>query len=147
MSKQYLQTHTVPDAHPTDIFSLAVTPSQLISASGSSNIKVHSTGAGSTIHPDSAAEENPFPEVQVLEKAHPLGCHHVCAASEGGALASVGFEGDVKLWCASEDGSWAQKGCIKGASFAFPLGLQYQERPQTDTDLPAQARRLASTGL
>lgn len=114
MSKQYLQTHTVPQAHPTDIFSLAVTPTQLISASGSSSIKVHSTATGSTIHSDSAAEENPFPETQVLEKAHQLGCHHVCAASEGGVLASVGFEGDVKLWAAGEDGSWAEKGCIKG---------------------------------
>ena len=114
MSKQYLQTHTIPSAHPTDIFSLAVTPTQLISASGSSSIRIHSTAAGSTINPESATDENPFPEAQVLEKAHSLGCHHVCAASEGGVLASVGFEGDVKLWAASEDGMWSAKGCIKG---------------------------------
>jgi superkiller protein 8 len=114
MSKQYLQMHTIPQAHPTDIFSLAATPTQLISASGSSSIRIHSTASGSNFNPENATEENPFPEVQVLEKAHALGCHHVCAASEGGVLASVGFEGDVKLWTESEDGMWAEKGCIKG---------------------------------
>ena len=49
-----------------------------------------------------------------MEKSHSLGCHHVCAAREGGVFASVGFEGDVKLWSAGEDGTWAAKGCIKG---------------------------------
>jgi superkiller protein 8 len=117
MSKQYLQTHTIPQAHPTDILSLAVTPTQLISASGSSNIKIHSTTSGSRIDPESTTDENPFPEVQVLDKAHSLGCHHVCAASEGGVLASVGFEGDVKIWVAGEDGIWTAKGCIKGLCF------------------------------
>jgi superkiller protein 8 len=114
MSKQYLQTHTIPQAHPTDIFSLAVTPTQLISTSGSSTIKIHSTTSGGNINPESATDENPFPEVQVLEKAHSLGCHHVCAASEGGAFASVGFEGDVKLWREGEDGVWAVQGVVKG---------------------------------
>ena len=119
MSKQYLQTHTVPQAHQTDIYSLAVTPTQLISASGSSTIKIHSTASGGSINPESATEENPFPEVQALEKSHSLGCHHVCAASEGGVFASVGFEGDVKLWSAGEDGTWTAKGCIKGLWFAL----------------------------
>lgn len=115
MSKQYLQTHTIPSAHPTDIFSLAATPTQLISASGSSSISIHSTALGSTINHESATEENPFPEAQLLEKAHSLGCHHVCAASEGGAFASVGFEGDVKLWSSEgESGEWAMKGVVKG---------------------------------
>lgn len=117
MSKQYLQTHTIPSAHPTDIFSLAVTPTQLISASGSSSVRIHSTASGATINPESASDEDPFPEDQVLEKAHSLGCHHVCAAREGGVMASVGFEGDVKLWSAGEDGEWGLKGCIKGVSF------------------------------
>jgi superkiller protein 8 len=122
MSKQYLQTHTIPQAHPTDIYSLAVTPTQLISASGSSTIKIHSTVSGGAINPESATDENPFPEVQVLEKSHSLGCHHVCAAREGGVFASVGFEGDVKLWSAGEDGTWTVKGCIKGLWFAFAGG-------------------------
>ena len=119
MSKQYLQTHTIPQAHPTDIYSLAVTPTQLISASGSSTIRIHSTVSGGSINPESATDENPFPEVQVLEKSHSLGCHHVCAAREGGVFASVGFEGDVKLWSAGEDGTWAAKGCIKGLWIAL----------------------------
>lgn len=114
MSKQFLQTHTIPLAHPTDIFSLAVTPTQLISVSGSSSIRIHSTTSGGNINPESATDENPFPEAQVLEKAHSLGCHHVCAASEGGVFASVGFEGDVKLWQMGEEGVWVAKGCVKG---------------------------------
>lgn len=116
MSKQYLQTHSVPSAHPTDIFSLAVTPNQLISASGSSSIKIHSTASShSSIDPENASDENPFPEAQVLEKAHPLGCHHVCAASEGGVFASVGFEGDVRVWeKTGEEEGWRVRGCIKG---------------------------------
>lgn len=114
MSKQYLQTHTIPSAHPTDIFSLAATPTQVISASGSSSIKIHSTSLGSAINHESATEENPFPEAQILEKAHSLGCHHVCTASEGGTFASVGFEGDVKLWSSEEGGAWTMKGVVKG---------------------------------
>jgi superkiller protein 8 len=128
MSKQYLQMHTIPQAHPTDIFSLAATPTQLISASGSSSIRIHSTASGSNFNPENATEENPFPEVQVLEKAHALGCHHVCAASEGGVLASVGFEGDVKLWTESEDGMWAEKGCIKGLCL-IPVRLYSSDSP------------------
>jgi hypothetical protein len=34
-------------------------------------------------------------------------------------FASVGFEGDVKLWSAGEDGTWTAKGCIKGLWFDF----------------------------
>lgn len=114
MSKQFLQSHTFPSAHATDIFSLAVTPTHLISASGASSLKVHDTSSGSTIHADSGAEENPYPLTQTLDKAHPLGCHHVCAASEGKVMASVGFEGDVKVWEAGEEG-WVEKSVIKGS--------------------------------
>jgi superkiller protein 8 len=124
MSKQYLQTHTIPAAHPTDIFSLAVTPTQLISASGSSSVRIHSTTSGGAINPESATDENPFPEEQVLEKAHSLGCHHVCAAREGGVMASVGFEGDVKLWAAGEDGIWEAKRCIKGLLVVLFVNLR-----------------------
>ena len=45
-------------------------------------------------------------------------CKHK-SASEGGVLASVGFEGDVKLWTESEDGMWAEKGCIKGMCLVY----------------------------
>lgn len=108
-SKQYLQTHTLPDAHPTDIFSLAVTPSQLLSASGSSSIRIHST-KGQIIHADSADEEHPYPLVQTLEKVHPLGCHHICTSLDGKTAASVGFSGELKVWQCDEEGQWSLKG-------------------------------------
>ncbi|EME44523.1 hypothetical protein DOTSEDRAFT_152447 [Dothistroma septosporum NZE10] len=111
MSKQYLQTLTVPDAHPTDIFSLATTPSHLLTASGSSSIKVYST-RGQTIHTESAEDENPYPLVQTLEKVQKLGCHHICTSLDGKVAASVGFRGEVKVWECSEDGAWQEKGEI-----------------------------------
>ena len=112
MSKQYLQTLTIPDAHPTDIFSLATTPSHLLTASGSSSIRIYST-KGQAIHADSTDDENPYPLVQTLEKVHPIGCHHVCASADGHIAASVGFGGEVKIWECSEDGQeWREKGVI-----------------------------------
>ncbi|KAI7549257.1 hypothetical protein KC317_g14619, partial [Hortaea werneckii] len=111
-SKQYLQTHTLADAHPTDIFSLAVTPSQLLSASGSSSIRIHST-KGQAINPESAEDEHPYPLVQTLEKVHPLGCHHVATSGDGRTAASAGFAGELKVWTCTEEGSWEAKGEIK----------------------------------
>lgn len=111
-SKQYLQTLTIPDAHPTDIFSLAVTPSHLLTASGSSSIKIYST-KGQTIHADNADVENPHSLVQTLEHVHKLGCHHVCTSLDGRVAASVGFaDGDLKVWECNEDGVWSEKGQI-----------------------------------
>lgn len=111
-SKQYLQTLTISDAHPTDIFSLAVTPSHLLTASGSSSIKIYST-KGQTIHADSTEDENPYPLVQTLEKVHPLGCHHICTSLDGKLAASVGFAGDLKLWQNDEESDeWREKGQI-----------------------------------
>lgn len=49
-------------------------------------MKVHST-----IDPD-------FPLVQTLGGAHKLGCHHLVSSRSGQKAASVGFEGEVKLW-------------------------------------------------
>ncbi|GAB1731262.1 hypothetical protein NU195Hw_g4232t1 [Hortaea werneckii] len=112
MSKQYLQTHTLADAHPTDIFSLAVTPSQLLSASGSSSIRIHST-KGQAINPESAEDEHPYPLVQTLEKVHPLGCHHIATSGDGRTAASAGFAGELKVWTCSEEGTWEAKGEIK----------------------------------
>ncbi|KAK5131375.1 hypothetical protein LTR08_000978 [Meristemomyces frigidus] len=112
MSKQYLQTHTLPAAHPTDIFSLAVTPSQLLSASGSSSIKIHST-KGQVIHADTAEDEHPYPLVQTLDKVHPLGCHHICTSVDGTTAASAGFSGELKVWSYGEESSeWTLKGEI-----------------------------------
>ncbi|CAK4011467.1 Meiotic recombination rec14 [Lecanosticta acicola] len=112
MSKQYLQTLTIPDAHPTDIFALATTPSHLLTASGSSSIRIYST-KGQTIHADSADDENPYPLAQTLEKVHRLGCHHLCASLDGKIAASAGFSGEIKIWECSEEGQWQEKGEIR----------------------------------
>lgn len=100
-------------AHITDIFSLAVTPTQIISASGSSGLKVHSTA-----DPD-------YPIEQTLEQAHSLGCHHLAASKTGLKLASAGFDGEVKIW-ASVDGPWAEEGKIVGGHF-FHFGGLHEE--------------------
>nr|POE85464.1 meiotic recombination protein rec14 [Quercus suber] len=109
-SKQYLQSHSIADAHPTDIFSLAVTPSQLLSAAGSSSIKIYST-KGQIIHTDSVEDEVPYPLVQTLEKVHPLGCHHICTSLDGKVAASIGFGGELKLWKYNDESAqWASSG-------------------------------------
>ncbi|KAK4166257.1 WD40-repeat-containing domain protein [Cladorrhinum sp. PSN259] len=88
MSKQYLTAHTVDQAHPAEIFSLAPTPTSIISASGSSSLRVHST------------TESTFPLIQTIQNAHKLGCHHVATAKAGlgNVAASVGFGGEIKIW-------------------------------------------------
>jgi len=105
-SKQYLTLHTVESAHPkaSDVFAVAPTSTQLLSASGSSSINVYDT-----TQPD-------FPIIQTLEKAHPLGIHHLVTAREGKArrAASAGFEGKVKIWNQDEDGVWSEYGEIVG---------------------------------
>ncbi|KAH7094561.1 WD repeat-containing protein 61 [Paraphoma chrysanthemicola] len=104
MSKQYLTLHTVESAHPkaSDIFAVAPTSTQLLSASGSSTINVYDT-----TQPD-------FPIIQTLEKAHPLGIHHIVTAREDKArrAASAGFEGKVKIWSQDEEGVWSEDGEI-----------------------------------
>jgi len=94
MSKQYLTTHTVDQAHLTEIFSLAPTPSGILSASGSSNLRFHNT------------TELSFPLQQTISNAHKLGCHHVATArgGVGKVTASVGFGGEIKIWQRKEDG-------------------------------------------
>ncbi|KAF7931068.1 uncharacterized protein EAE97_009277 [Botrytis byssoidea] len=103
MSKQYLTTHTIDDAHKTDIFSLAVTPSSILSASGTSSLKVHST----LTTPPSLTQTLP---------AHKLGCHHICTSRSGTIAASAGFDGTVSIWSSSPnaDGSeeWSHHGHI-----------------------------------
>lgn len=77
-----------------------MTPTHLLSASGSSSIKVH--------------DSNSEVPAQTLEKAHALGCHHVCASKDGKVAASAGFGGEVKLWVSDGDGeaAWVEKGSI-----------------------------------
>ncbi|OAL47146.1 WD40 repeat-like protein [Pyrenochaeta sp. DS3sAY3a] len=104
MSKQYLTLHTVESAHPkaSDIFAVAPTRTQLLSASGSSSINVYDT------------TQPEFPVIQTLDKAHPLGIHHLVTAREETArrAASAGFEGKVKIWSQGEDGAWSLDGEI-----------------------------------
>lgn len=116
-SKQYLTLHTVESAHPkaSDVFAVAPTSTQLLSASGSSSINVYDT-----TQPD-------FPVVQTLDKAHPLGIHHLVTAREDKArrAASAGFEGKVKIWSQDDDGVWREDGEIVGGyalRFLCPSG-------------------------
>ncbi|KAE8397563.1 WD40-repeat-containing domain protein [Aspergillus pseudonomiae] len=83
------------ETHPTDIFSLAVTNKQILSASGVSALKVHSTA-----HSD-------FPLVQSIDEAHKLGCHHVVTDGNGSRSVSVGFGGEIKIW-SCHDGTWSE---------------------------------------
>ncbi|RDL38042.1 uncharacterized protein BP5553_05475 [Venustampulla echinocandica] len=88
-------------AHITDIFSIATTPTQILSASGGSCIKVHSTAS-----PD-------IPLEQTIKGAHKLGCHHIVTSRNGRVAASAGFGGEVKIWHISEETSqWAEAGKI-----------------------------------
>ena len=91
-------------AHVTDIFSLAVTPTQIISGSGSSSLKIYST-----TDPD-------YPLQQTIDKAHGCGCHHVVTSVDGSKAASAGFGGEVKIWIV-RDGHWSEEGKIVGADF------------------------------
>ncbi|CAL8582474.1 Ski complex subunit Rec14 [Xanthoria parietina] len=126
MSKQYLTTHTIDNAHITDIFSLAVTPHQIISASGSSDIKIYSTS-----EPD-------FPIAQTLTAAHKLGVHHLAASKDGHHFASAGFAGDVKLW-RLEEAQWVKNGDIvdgnkAGEIWAIALSAEGQYLAATSVD-------------
>ncbi|CEL11416.1 Putative WD40 repeat protein [Aspergillus calidoustus] len=94
MSKQYLSYGSADNTHPTDIFSLAVTGKQILSASGSNSLQVHST-----TDPD-------FPLTQTLE-AHKVGCHHVVTDERGSRAVSVGFGGEALIWTC-QDGSWSK---------------------------------------
>ena len=133
-SKQYLTTHTIDDgkitlstspfqllahetlAHPTDIYSLSTTASQIFSSSGSSSIKVYSFN-----QPD-------YPLCQALDNAHKLGCHHTATSGDGHIAASVGFGGEVKIWGVREDGRWSEKSKVVGAGLPIPKLSQAKRR-------------------
>ena len=91
-------------AHITDIYSIAVTPTQVISASGSSCLKVHNT------------KEADYPLTQSLDGVHKLGCHHVVTSRDGKRAASAGFGGELRIWT-TEGEQWTEAGEIVGASF------------------------------
>lgn len=95
-------------AHSTDVLSLSTTASQILSSSGSSSIKVHSTD-----NPD-------YPLFQTLDNAHRLGCHHTTASRNGQIAASVGFGGEAKVWTVRDDGRWREELAIVGAASPIP---------------------------
>lgn len=105
MSKQYLTQHTIDNAHPVDIFSLAVTQNQVLSASGASSIKINST------------VDSDFSTVQVFNAAHKIGCHHVCTSADATKAASVGFGGECKIWTFT-DGAWIEDGEVQDSKKA-----------------------------
>ncbi|KAK5091447.1 Ski complex subunit Rec14 [Lithohypha guttulata] len=108
MSKQYLAQHTIDDAHQTDIFAITATSAQIITGSGSPDLKVHST------------VQSDFPQEQVLKDAHPLGTHHVTVSADHSTLVSVGFGGEAKVWRFS-DGIWKSAGDLPSAKKAGEL--------------------------
>ncbi|ODM21701.1 hypothetical protein SI65_02545 [Aspergillus cristatus] len=94
-SKQYLSWGSADNAHPIDIFSLAVTDKQILSASGASSIQVHST------------TDLDFPLAQTIEGAHKVGCHHLVTDGRGSRAISVGFGGEIQIWVC-RDGTWSK---------------------------------------
>lgn len=104
LCQQYIPNLLVPAA-PTDIFSLAVTPTCIFSASGSSTINIYSTTTSD------------FPLIQSLKGAHKLGCHHVATSRDGKKAVSVGFGGEAKIWNSDGDEekpTWSAEGAISG---------------------------------
>ncbi|EAT87539.2 hypothetical protein SNOG_05148 [Parastagonospora nodorum SN15] len=110
-SFHFREVKLVDSAHPNaaDVFAVAPTSTQLLSASGSSSINVYDT------------TKPEFPVIQTLDKAHPLGIHHLVTAREDKArrAASAGFEGKVKIWSQGEDGVWSEDGEIVGGTRAL----------------------------
>lgn len=92
-------------AHPIDIFSLAVTDGQVLSASGASALKVHST------------TDPEFPLVQSIDGAHKAGCHHVVTNGNGSRAVSVGFSGEIKVWDC-HNGAWSQDETVSGRYYS-----------------------------
>jgi superkiller protein 8 len=108
-----LTTHTLDNVHPADIFAVAPTTTQLLSASGSSSILVHSL-PGSSPSATSSPEDNIPIHLQTIEKAHALGIHHLAVAAEGTLAVSAGFGGEVKIWQQEPDSKlWVQAGRIR----------------------------------
>lgn len=98
-SKQYLAAHTIDAAHRVDIFALAVTPTQILSASGESSIKIYDTAPpAKTTAGIQEVGGFDYPIAQSLQGAHSIGCHHVVTSADGGRAVSVGFGGEVKVW-------------------------------------------------
>jgi superkiller protein 8 len=116
-----------------------VTPTQILSASGASSIKVHSTTS---------------PEIslsQTLSSAHKLGCHHIATSRNGQRAASVGFGGEVKIWSITPEEDWEQKLSMKdtkkaGEIWAIALSEDGQFLASTTFDGRINVWDLAAEG-
>jgi WD40 repeat protein len=98
-----------------------VTDKQILSASGSNALQVHST-----TNPD-------FPLVQTLE-AHKVGCHHVVTDAKGSRAVSVGFGGEVVIW-ESHEGTWSKtKDVVLADIWAVALSADGQYLAGTTQD-------------
>lgn len=92
----------------------------MLSASGSSTLRIHST------------TDPTFPLVQSLEKVHKLGCHHITTSANGKVAASTGFGGETKIWTV-QGGHWSERRTIKGAR-PLTKSLALLEDPLADQD-------------
>lgn len=104
-----------------------MTPTQILSASGGSAIKIYSTTSSDT------------PLAQTLSGAHKLGCHHITTSRNGRHAASAGFGGEVKIWTISESGEWEEEGTIvdenkAGEVWAIALSADGQYLASTTYD-------------
>jgi superkiller protein 8 len=121
-------------AHPTDIFSLAAVPNAIISASGSSSLRIHATNT-----PE-------FELIQTLENAHSLGCHHLAASADGKRFVSVGFEGEVKVWGmeGGSEGPWREEGKVVGKKPCELIPLSFVKH-SSNSALPSLRLSISSS--
>ncbi|KAK9453948.1 WD40-repeat-containing domain protein [Dipodascopsis uninucleata] len=96
MSKQYLSTTVVTDAHDADIFALESTPDYLITTSGDSQIKLW----------NATSQEHELS--RTIETDHKIGIHHISSSKETGLLALCGFDGVISVYNL-EDGKFRGK--------------------------------------
>lgn len=93
-------------AHPSDIFSLAPTSTQILTASGSPDLQVYTLNA-----------ENGLVLAQSIVNAHRAGCHHLTTSGDCKTAASAGFGGEVTLWKKDNDAdNWKEHRKITGTS-------------------------------
>lgn len=99
-----------------------MTPTQILSASGESSIKIYDTvapAAGSQAHEGFGGFD--YPIAQSLQGAHKIGCHHLVCSKDGRRAVSVGFGGEVRVWGFS-DGVWKAEGDVDTSAFVAGAG-------------------------
>ena len=99
-------------AHSSEIFSIGVTPSRTVTASGDTSLNVW----------DAKAENHPL--IHTFADAHPLGAHHVVVdiTSGGRTAASSGFGQEVVLWDLAE-GKEKLRINPQGRAISIPITL------------------------